>query len=68
MTTNTPTDGWHTPPKDYVAAKAAPYQGERLHSQYVTVRDGIRLAVDVHLPGTLDEEKTYPAICIFTPY
>ena len=68
MTTNTPTDGWHTPPKDYVAAKATPYQGERLHSQYVTVRDGIRLAVDVHLPGTLDEEKTYPAICIFTPY
>ncbi len=59
---------WTVDPTDYVATNPPTYEGERLHSQYVAVRDGIRLAVDVHLPGAKDDGRAYPAICVFTPY
>lgn len=60
--------GWNVSPRDYVRGLEKGYEGERLSSVYVPMRDGIRLAVDVHLPGTEDEDKAYPTICIFTPY
>lgn len=60
--------GWKINPRDYVRGRARPYDGERLISQYVAVRDGTRLAVDIHLPGDVDEDKAYPTICVFTPY
>ncbi len=60
--------GWNVEPRDYVRGRKRPYEGERLISQYVAVRDGTKLAVDIHLPGDVDEDKAYPTICVFTPY
>ena len=39
-------------------------------SQYVTMRDGCRLAVDAYVPQSDDATaaKTFPAIVFFTPY
>ena len=60
--------GWNVTPRDYVRGRQRPYEGERLISEYVAVRDGTKLAVDIHLPGDIDEDKSYPTICVFTPY
>jgi uncharacterized protein len=68
MTTDGPTDGWTVSPAAYLENRDQDAHGERLLSQYVTVRDGTRLAVDVHLPGTEDNGVNYPAILILTPY
>lgn len=50
----------------------APRPGTRvpfeISSQYVTVRDGTRLAVDVYLPPGLPSGSRLPTICISTRY
>ncbi|MDA0998157.1 MAG: CocE/NonD family hydrolase [Proteobacteria bacterium] len=60
--------GWIVAPAAYAKSRMPTYTGERLLSQYVAVRDGVRLAVDVHLPGETDAGGRFPAICVFTPY
>ncbi len=60
--------GWNVTPLDYLQNRITEAEGERLFSQYVTVRDGTRIAVDVHLPGREDNGASYPAILILTPY
>ncbi|MBM08419.1 MAG: hydrolase [Magnetovibrio sp.] len=37
-------------------------------SQYIEVRDGTKLAVDVHFPGTSDTGELFPVVLILTPY
>jgi putative CocE/NonD family hydrolase len=37
-------------------------------SQYLTMRDGVRLALDIHLPEGPRPPQGFPAILIFTPY
>jgi len=64
----TTSDAWTTTPPDYLATRAPEYEGERIQSQYVSVRDGTKLAVDVHLPGTADSDERFPAILVLTPY
>jgi len=64
----TTSEAWTTPPPDYLATRAPEYAGERIRSQYVTVRDGTKLAVDVHLPGTETTGERFPAILVLTPY
>lgn len=59
---------WRMNPMTYLEGRGEPRDGVRLVSQYVAVRDGTRLAVDVHLPGTTETDERFPAICIFTPY
>ncbi len=59
---------WHLDPMAYLDRRGEPRDGARLASQYVAVRDGTRLAVDVHLPGATETEERFPVICIFTPY
>ena len=56
-----------TPPS-YLKNRPPEYEGERLTSCYVAVRDGTRLAVDVHLPGTETGDGAYPVIFCLTPY
>lgn len=68
MTGDEGAEAWRTAPRRYLREHAPAYEGERLHSCYVAVRDGTRLAVDVHLPGTVEEDRPYPAIVFFTPY
>lgn len=60
--------GWAVDPLEYIKLNPPKFEGERLSSQYVTVRDGTKLAIDLHLPGTIDDGAAYPVICIFTPY
>jgi putative CocE/NonD family hydrolase len=64
----TTSDAWTTPPPDYLATRAREYTGERILSQYVSVRDGTKLAVDVHLPGSEASDERFPAILVLTPY
>ena len=60
--------GWRVPPLAYLEQRPGTFSGERLRSQYVAVRDGTKLAVDVHLPGMDDTGGRFPAILILTPY
>ena len=62
---------WRISPTDYLKRRPATFAVPAPRSCYVTMRDGIRLAVDVYLP----EPKTgqaapgrFPTIVILTPY
>ena len=66
---------WRTPPSAYLATREAPFTvPARPLSVYVTMRDGIRIAVDVHLPESAKArpgaaaDARFPAIVIATPY
>ena len=62
-----PSDGWpsiHGP----VRAATAPFNGWRRESRYLTMRDGVRLAVDVYLPRDLASGDKLPAILHQTSY
>ncbi len=59
---------WRITPNKYLKDNPPTHEGERLTSCYVTMRDGTRLAVDVHLPGVENSSDKYPVILMFTPY
>lgn len=63
---------WRETPEAYLARRPAEFAKPAVpRSCYVTMRDGCRLAVDVHLPEPLDglaEPQSFPAILLFTPY
>ncbi len=61
-------EAWRVPPLQYLREHPPAYKGARLASAYVAVRDGTRLAVDVHLPGAEPEDRAYPTVVLFTPY
>ncbi len=66
-------EAWRVPPRRYLREHPPAHEGERLSSRYVSVRDGTRLAVDVHLPGAhlpeiASEPGRYPTVVLFTPY
>lgn len=56
---------WRLDPHRYLAERPATHAARRPVSRYLAMRDGVRLAVDVHLP---DASGPFPAVCIFTPY
>ena len=59
---------WTVSPADYLAARPKTETGGiARRSVYVAARDGVRLAVDVHLPAG-GEATPRPAIVLFTPY
>ncbi|MCS2609648.1 CocE/NonD family hydrolase [Halomonas dongshanensis] len=55
-------------PESWVAMRSPRFEGQRLFSRYLTMRDGVRLAIDVHLPGTQERPESFPVITFFTPY
>ena len=60
---------WVVTPDEYLRRNPPRHPtGARRFSQYVAVRDGTRLAVDVHLPQDLPAGTRFPTIAIFTPY
>ena len=59
---------WKQPPNEYFNKRSHEFGGERILSQYVAVRDGTLLAVDIHIPGLKVDKTAFPAILIFTPY
>ncbi len=61
-------EAWRVPPRRYLREHPPAHEGERLSSRYVSARDGTRLAVDVHLPGTASGPGPYPTVVLFTPY
>lgn len=70
----TASDGaaWRVSPQNYLKERERPFSVSKTPaSQYVTMPDGCRLAVDVYLPLMADgsaAEGPFPAITIFTPY
>jgi len=63
---------WQVLPQDYLTRRPTTYSSSRRPgSSYVTMRDGVRLAVDAYLPSDSDRAafaKRLPTIIIFTPY
>lgn len=63
---------WRVPPGAYLAGRAPDFALPAVPaSRYVAMRDGCRLALDVHLPQPLPGETppaSFPAILLFTPY
>jgi uncharacterized protein len=57
---------WLIDPADYLAKRPVDFQLAEPSSQYVSMRDGCRLAVDVYVPR--GAEQTFPTIALFTPY
>lgn len=49
-------------------APATPYEGVSRTSQYLTMRDGVRLAVDIYLPKNLKNGEKLPTILMQTRY
>ena len=45
-----------------------PYPNRTMESRYLTMRDGVRLAVDVHLPSPLPADVQIPTIVMMTRY
>lgn len=65
-------NAWAVPPSRYLAGRPPEYRCPAApRSQYVTMRDGCRIAVDVWLPEPLDggaAPARVPTVAILTPY
>jgi putative CocE/NonD family hydrolase len=63
---------WRETPAAYLARRPPEFAKPAVPAScYVTMRDGCRLAVDVHLPQPLEGgagPQSFPAILLFTPY
>jgi uncharacterized protein len=64
---------WRVSPSAYLAQRPAQFAAPaRPLSRYLTMPDGCRLAVDIHLPSAMPAGPAPPArlptICVFTPY
>jgi putative CocE/NonD family hydrolase len=62
---------WRLPPGKYLAERPVDFELAPPSSQYVTMRDGCRLAVDAYVPRAktgAGVAQTFPAIVLFTPY
>jgi putative CocE/NonD family hydrolase len=60
-------DAWKRTPDQYLAEHPPAFtDGLERFSRYVSVRDGTRLAVDVHFP--VGKTQSFPTLLIFTPY
>ena len=69
--TDSPTgsDAWITDPQTYLDRRVATHTVPAAPiSHYLTMRDRVRLAVDLHLPEGPQPGAGFPAILIFTPY
>ena len=61
---------WLIPPSQYLNRRPATFAVGAPTSSYVTMRDGVRLALDVYLRAgpQADPVQRLPTIAIFTPY
>ena len=59
---------WRVAPSRYLEQRRATHVVGVPGSCYVTMRDGVRLAVDVYLPEGAERPERLPAIAVFTPY
>ena len=62
-------NAWVKYPDQYIEQHPPRFSpGFRRTSEYVSVRDGIKLAVDIHLPEGCPADTRLPTLVIFTPY
>jgi hypothetical protein len=65
-------EGWRVSPADYAKTRPATFGVGLPRSQYVTMRDGCRLALDVYLPQSTPvsdaPRSKLPTLLILTPY
>jgi len=60
---------WRIDPADYLAKRPVDFRLAEPSSQYVTMRDRCRLAVDAYVPQSINGiAQTFPTIALFTPY
>lgn len=61
---------WRVAPADYLAKRPVGFELAAPSSQYVTMRDGCRLAVDAYVPRSNADvpQKAFPTLVFFTPY
>lgn len=52
----------------YPYEERAQYEGIEYHTFYITMRDSIKIAIDLYLPKNLEEDKKIPAIMHQTRY
>ena len=62
---------WRVTPEDYLATRppACPVPvRSRLSSRYLTMRDGVRIAMDIYMPANFEAGVVLPTILVLTPY
>lgn len=61
---------WHITPSEYLENRPAVYAVGAPTSRYVTMPDGVRLALDVYLPvgEDIDPSGRFPTVLVLTPY
>lgn len=60
---------WKLDPQSYLDRRPATHAvPARPRSLYLAMRDGVRLALDIHLPEGERPAAGFPAVLIFTPY
>lgn len=60
---------WVIDPQAYLDRRPPTHAVARApRSLYLAMRDGVRLAIDIHLPEGDRPENGFPAVLIFTPY
>ncbi|MBC3421423.1 CocE/NonD family hydrolase [Pseudomonas wayambapalatensis] len=63
---------WRLPPSEYLARRERDFTVPSAPaSQYIAMRDGCKIAIDVFLPQTeidAHADRQFPAIVVFTPY
>ncbi|TQC42838.1 CocE/NonD family hydrolase [Rhodococcus sp. WS4] len=67
-----PAAAWTVTPTEYAAGRPPQWeQPTAPASRYLTMRDGCRIAIDVHLPqptAASSNATSFPTIALFTPY
>jgi putative CocE/NonD family hydrolase len=59
---------WNVPPSRYLSTRPARFQlPSTPSSEYITMRDGCRIAADIYIPQGGDAQS-FPTLLIFTPY
>ena len=62
-------DAWTVDPATYLAGRVPTHSvPARPRSLYLGMRDGVRLAADIHLPAGPRPPRGFPAVLVFTPY
>jgi putative CocE/NonD family hydrolase len=56
---------WRVTPTEYLKRRPPTHAVPQPRSQYLTMRDGVKLAIDVYVPGV---DTRFPTIVILTPY
>lgn len=60
---------WNLPPSQYLSRRPAEFELPAAPaSQYITMRDGCRIAADIYVPQGDWKEQQFPTLLIFTPY